>query len=782
MSRKVIATILLVLLAKSPVAAQKANFELAERFTTQRMDKMVGTLDIRPRWIEDEPRFWYEFEASDGRNWYLVDARRREKSLLFDQEALAAELTEHFRKPFNAKDLPLKEFEYDTDRGVFRFHVDSIRFTYRFETRELAAGDSVQKEPDMAWATWSPDSTWIAFARKHDLYLMRGDDPDSVEIRLTRDGERWYSYQAEDGDTTSTKRLRSRARWFEDEKKLYVVRQDQRRVRDLWVINSLKARPELETYKYAMPGEDDVPIDEIWAFAVDDTVGVKLDTDRWEDQAIGGVYFNRGGLFTSERSDHVWFLRRDRTWQNVDVCRGDTETGEVTVLWSERSEPYHNTRFMDLAVIGEGEEYLWWSERTGWGQLYRYGADGTLRNRVTDGYFVVGDIERIDTLGQVVYFTGYGREEGVNPYFGMTYRVNFDGTGMELLSPEPVDHDVSISDDARYIVDVMSSVDSTPRSVLRDPRGRVIRELESADLAALGEAGWRDPEPFRVKAADGVTDLYGVMWKPFDFDSTRSYPVVSYVYPGPQTEPFPTRFTVSGSAGRAVSVAQLGLVVVAFGQRGGSPVRSKYYHNFGYGNLRDYPLADNRYGIEQLAARHPWIDASRVGIYGHSGGGFMSTAALLSHPDFYDVAVSSAGNHDNNVYNLWWSEVHNGVRMKTKTRKEKNGDGEEVEVTDTTWEARVDRNPDLAGNLAGHLLLIHGDIDNNVHPANTIRLVDALVKAGKRFDFMLLPGQRHGFGKMTAYADRLTWYYFAEHLLGDYRTNVDFHIPEEDAE
>ncbi|MDZ7806519.1 MAG: prolyl oligopeptidase family serine peptidase [Gracilimonas sp.] len=224
----------------------------------------------------------------------------------------------------------------------------------------------------------------------------------------------------------------------------------------------------------------------------------------------------------------------------------------------------------------------------------------------------------------------------------------------------------------------------------------------------------------------------------------------------------------------------MGFVVVAFGNRGGSPMRSRYYHTYGYDNLRNYPLADNKYGIEQLAARHPFINIDKVGIFGHSGGGFMSTAALLYYPDFYTAAVSSAGNHDNNIYNTWWGETHHGVTEVKKTVKEMSEDSVEVEKEVITFESEVKTNAELAENLKGHLLLVHGAMDNNVHPANTIRLADALIKAGKRFDMMILPGRRHGFGPYQPYFERQKWYYFSQHLLGDYRTNVDFNLPEEE--
>jgi len=779
---KFIIPILFLLIPAPPIKAQKANFELAEKFTTQKMEKMASSLSVDPNWFKDENRFWYEYKNTDGKNWYVVDAEKRTKRTLFDKEDMAAQLAELFKKPFNSKDLPLKDFEYNKGKGLFTFHVDSIEVTYKLENRKLVKGDSLKKKPDEKWITYSPDSTWIAFARTHNLYIMKTDDPDSTEHQFTTDGEKWYSYQFDEKDTTSTKRLRARVEWFKHSRKLFSRRQDKRKMGDLWVINSLKKRPELETYKYSMPGEKHVAQTEVVVFDIESkqSIKLKIEIDGWKDLRMGnGRRSANTGFFTSKDSDDLYFIVRDRTWKKIAVCKANTTTGEVEVVISEESNPYVSRRFADVAVIEDGKEFIWWSERTGWGQLYRYDSKGNLKKRITNGYFVVGDMMKIDTLKQVIYFRGFGREKGVDPNYTMNYRINFDGTGLKLLSPENATHSFSMSDEMDYFVDNYSRVDMPAKSVLRDAKGRVVMELEETDISRMVEAGWKMPAVFTVKAADDVTDLYGVMWKPFDFDPAKKYPIIAYVYPGPQVEPFPISFTLTGSRARTVPLAQVGFVVIAMGQRGGSPLRSKYYHNYGYGDLRDYPLADNKYGIEQLAARHSFIDIKRVGIFGHSGGGFMSTAAILTYPDFYKVAVSSAGNHDNNVYNNSWSEVHNGIQEKTRKVKKKNEAGEAVEEDSTYWEARIKSNTELARNLKGKLLLVHSDRDNNVHPANTIRMADALMKAGKRFDFMLMPGQRHGFGKYTPYFERMMWYYFAEHLLGDYRTNVDYNIPKE---
>lgn len=770
--------LLLLISISSSLFAQKANFELAERFTTEKMSKMVGSTSVAPRWIEDTNNFWYSYENSTGKNWYYVNSERGNKRLLFDQEEMAAQLSESFSSTFNAKDLDLKDFEYDTDKELFKFHVDSIEFTYNIDGNRLVRGDSLAKDEKDNWKSYSPDSSYVVFAKHHNLFIMGKDDNDSTATQITEDGEKWFSYQFSDGDTSTTEKQRARVNWFEDSQKFWVKRQDKRKVDDLWVINSLKKRPELETYKYPMPGEEDIFVDEIKVFDPATQESVTLDTDKWEDQSLGGAYFNQGGIFETAKSDYLYILRRDRTWSKIDVLKANTSTGEVDVLFSEESKPYFNTRYARLAIIKEGKEFIWWSERTGWGQLYRYDNNGKLKNKITTGSWVVGDLVKIDTAQSQLFFTGFGKEKDQNPYYSNLYSAKFDGSGFQHLSPQDANHAINASDEGNYFIDNYSRVDQPTKSVLRDASGKIITTLQEADISQMVEQGWKAPESFHVKAADGATNIYGVMWKPFDFDSTKTYPIISYVYPGPQTEPFPANFRIVGSGARTSTLAQLGFIVVAMGNRGGSPIRSKYYHNYGYGDMRDYPLADNKYGLEQLAGRHSFIDIDKVGIYGHSGGGFMSTAALLTYPEFYKVAVSSAGNHDNNIYNIWWGEVHNGVKEVKKTVTKTNDDSTKTKEEVITFEAPIETNIELAKNLQGKLLLVHGDMDNNVHPANTIRLADALIKAGKRFDMMILPGRRHGFGASQPYFDRMSWYYFAEHLLGDYRTNVDFNLPE----
>ena len=379
-------------------------------------------------------------------------------------------------------------------------------------------------------------------------------------------------------------------------------------------------------------------------------------------------------------------------------------------------------------------------------------------------YDALGDLfmalsSRKGQQARVIYFTANGMNAKEHPYYEHLYRVNLDGSGLKLLTKGDYFHRVEVDDDARFVVDNYSRVNTVPCAILLDTNGNKVMDIQESDFSQLFAAGYKFPEIFKVKAADGVTDLYGVMYKPFNFDSTKVYPIVDYVYPGPQVEGVYYPFTRMSP--RTDRLAQAGFIVISVGQRGGHPSRSKWYHNYGYGNMRDYPLADHKYAIEQLAQRHHFIDIDKVGIHGHSGGGFMSTAAMCQYPDFFKVAVSCAGNHDNNIYNRWWSETHHGVKEVVS------------EKGDTTFVYKIATNPEIAKQLKGNLLLIHGDIDNNVHPGNTLRVVDALIRAGKRFDMLILPQQRHGFGDMNEYFYWKLVDYFSEHLKGKSEKSVD---------
>ncbi|MGC9469904.1 MAG: DPP IV N-terminal domain-containing protein [Bacteroidales bacterium] len=810
MKLKSFTLLLAVMMTAAAVAQQtpvtRANYELAARFSPKKLEKMVFTTRVDPHWLKLSERFWYEYETSEGKMFYLVDPEKPSRKPMFDPVKMAADLTRLSKDPWDAKHLPIKEIRFNEEETAFIFGIESsqdeepeegeetkgkpkkkmLYFEYTLATADLRMLEEYEKPKDKPrWANISPDGEKIVFARHYNLYWMDRenyekaleDEKDStiVEHALTTDGEEYYEYGSGGRGETNVDKEKNKDKrkpvygiWSHDSEKFALIRTDEREVKELWVINSIaEPRPTLETYKYHMPGEKEAPRDELLIFEIASGKRVEVKADRFPDQSLSLLQAPRKeknrddeytpSLWLSETSDKLYFTRTSRDLKRIDVCVADASTGEVTPLIEERMNTYIELR--NLGLVNNGQELIHWSERDGWAHFYLYDGEGNLKNQITSGPWHCEDIIGIDEKARVLYFTANGREEGEDPYYLHLYRVNFDGSGLKLLNPGNFDHAVRISDSHRFFVDNFSRVNTVPRSALYDHQGRQVLDLETADLSLLFAAGYRFPETFKVKADDGITDLYGVMYKPFDFDSTRSYPLIEYVYPGPQTESVNKSF--SARMDRLDRLAQLGFIVITVGNRGGHPSRSKWYHNYGYGNLRDYGLADKKAAAEQLAWKHPFIDINRVGIFGHSGGGFMSTAAMLVYPDFFKVAVSSSGNHENNIYNRWWSEKHHGVQ----------------EVQDTSGNVRfeydIDKNSELAKNLKGHLLITTGDIDNNVHPAGTIRLANALIKANKRFDFFLFPGQRHGYGDMDEYFFWLRGEYFCRHLLGDTRTEAD---------
>ena len=690
-------------------------------------------------------------------------------------------------------------------RGGAANRTRTLRFEYDMASGRVTLLEDSPREPRRpTWASLSPDGKTIVFARNHNLYMMDAanwekaqkdqNDKTIVEHQLTTDGLEHYSFagggrggggqqqqqqQQRDDEDEDQEREQEQADpnrrtrpgnliWSKDSSKFAMTRRDSRKVKDLWVIDALGSpRPTLETYRYAMPGEEHIPQTEMWVFDVASKGRVKVKAERFKDQTMSIATAPAPSVrrdprtplvpqFLSDSAGKLYFTRLSRDMHKLDVCVADTATGDVKSLIEERLNTYIESR--PLRLVNNGQELIFWSERDGWGHFYLYdGNTGQLKNRITEGEFVATGLDSVDEKSRAMYFMAAGREKGEDPYYTHLYRVGLDGSGLKLLNAGNASHSVSMVDSMKYFVDNASRIDGAPESTVYDTLGNAVMKLETPDLDPLMEAGFKFPEPFSVKADDGVTDLYGVMYKPFDFDPSRKYPIIAYVYPGPQTEGVTKTFNPRSNN---ISLAQFGFIVIEVGNRGGHPQRSKWYHNYGYGNLRDYGLADKKAAIEQLASRHPFIDINKVGIWGHSGGGFMSAAAMLVYPDFFKVGWSESGNHENNIYNNTWSEKHHGI-------KEVEKDGQ------VTFEYSIEKNSELAKNLKGNLMLITGDIDNNVHPANTYRLADALIKANKRFDMFVLPGVRHSFAPVSNYVNWLRGDYFARHLLGKSASDID---------
>ncbi len=625
-----------------PVKLEKANYHLAEHWTAAKVGKLVFDLSVTPHWLERGDRFWYSYETSSGRSFYLVDPLKKTKAPVFDNAKMAAMLTEITRTAYDAKHLPFHEIKFirndtavelqlkvdkDADiqgtqtlTGVEQQQTEqtdqhpadpqhqggdappardqnkrTLYFEYDLATGKLVLPPDYRPEPKKPlWASMSPDEKTIVFARKNDLYMMdaasyalalkKPDDPGIKEIQLTKDGVDGFSY-ARHMSGTELQRLTQRTEeegggrrdpppvirdktgrvppviihWSKDSKKIALIRRDERKVADLWVIHTLEnPRPTLETYKYAMPGELNVPQWHLEVFDLASQARLEIKADRFKDQTLQPYdqpvtarqreRERTEPRWLADASDKLYFRRMSRDEHKVDVCLADTQTGEVKTLIEERLNAYIDDR--PLRLVNDGQEMLFWSERDGWGHWYLYDADGKLKNQVTSGEFVTEDVQSIDSRNRTMTFIAEGREPGENPYFTHLYGVKLDGSGLKLLDRGNASHGFAMSDDGKYFVDNASTVSTAPRSILYENSGTPVIDLATTDLSALMDAGFHMPQQFQAKADDGLTDLYGVMYKPFDFDPDKKYPIIEFVYPGPQTESVTQTFSPKSPTSR----------------------------------------------------------------------------------------------------------------------------------------------------------------------------------------------------------------------------------------
>lgn len=767
------------------------NYELAERFSAKRVGQMVFSTSVRPQWFRNGGKFLYAWKTSEGTEYYIADPKLGKTEKAFDMEKLAMQITGIVRDPFEAKHLPMRNLSIDPENdGILKFDIVSSQekkdatgkstgdrltyhFSYKISDKSLTYDTTDKDDKYPSWANVSPDGMTGVYMKNSNLFYMdtlnmrkaAKDPKDStiVEHRITSDGYKDFCYGINNyngnTETDTTKRVfPTELVWSPDSKHLAVMRWDMSPVKDFWVINSLsRPRPTLETYKYQMPGEPG-PHGHLYVFNAGDWTSHTVKINAFKDQelslqsapaTVNDQFEEFGSIKWLGGPDGFWLTRMSRDLKRMDICYVGIDSDSTKTVIAERMNTYVESRA--LRIIDNGSKLIHWSERNGWANLYLCDLNGKVLRNLTEGAYHVDDVLAVNEKEGYILFRACGKEKGENPYQMHVYRVSLQGGEPKMLDMPDMNIDAIATEDGKYFIANCSRVDYKPFSVLYDATGKKVCDLGEADFSLLFAAGYKFPERFTVKAADGITDLHGAIYKPFDFDSTKVYPICDYVYPGPQVE----ANNISWSRGftRTDRLAQLGFIVITVGNRGGHPDRSKWYHNYGYGNLRDYGLEDQKYAIQQLGAKYPWIDLGRVGIHGHSGGGFMSTAAMLKYPDFFKAAVSCAGNHDNNIYNRWWSEQHHGIKEK-------------IEAGDTTFVYSIETNPQIASNLKGHLMLVHGDIDNNVHPANSIRVVNALIRANKRFDMLILPGQRHGFGDMNEYFFWRLADYYCEWLMG----------------
>lgn len=733
-----------------PVAAQEVDYNRADQMLGWNLETRVTGVIGSPNWLRDGHRFWYRVSVPEGHEFIRVDPARNSQGPVFDHTRLAAALSTANDTSFLATKLPFSSFEFGDDgedEGVIEFQMNRRRWECDIVQYLCTAGDSVPRGNAFVQ---SPDERWEAFIHEHNLYVRPTEGSDSIP--LTNDGAEFHAYGVTSPRPTAVIRGsggRPQVRWAPDSRRLLVTRTDERDVEHMHVVSMTHQRPKHYSYPYALPGDSIIPRPGLHLIDLDTRSNIAITLPG--DAAALRLGSATDSVWT-EAGDRVHAVTFDRGSKAAELLAVDAATGEARSLIRETNSTFVNLSHRGPAnwsVLANGD-FIWFSERDGWGHLYRFGPDGELKNQITQGDWLVDRIHHIDERSGRIWFTAWGREEGRNPYHAHFYRVDLDGSGLTLLTPEDAHHDIDFAPEGRYFVDRYSSLDRPPVTLLRAADdGRIIRQLEEADAAEIVALGWTPPEPFVVKGRDGVTDIYGVMYKPSDFDPTRKYPIINNIYPGPQIGSVRTWGFEVARRQDPHAMAELGFIVVQFDHMG-SPFRSKAFHDAYYGQMGDHGLPDHVTGMKQLAARHSFIDLDRVGIYGHSGGGFASTGAMFQYPDFFHVAVARAGNHDNRSYQMQWGEKYQGLLER---------DGENGS---DNYENQV--NFLLAENLKGKLLLIHGDMDDNVHPAMTMQVVNALIDANKDFDLLIMPDRDHTLRE--PYVKRREWDYFVTHLMG----------------
>ncbi len=741
-------------------SVERVDYEGAARWSPIGLYDLMYSTEIQPQWADGEAVFWYRFLDHVGRHYWLIDPSRALREPLFASTVLAAALERLTGTRSDATQLDLRRITLREGHRQFEFDHAGATYAYDRHDKRLSFIDSLATDPPVeAWRALSPDGRWCIFARGNELYLSSGDQPPEKAVRLTSDGSYANSW-GDEWELVGDDEMSPRAvavSWSPDSHHFAVKRADLRDVDDLWLIDDIsEPRPTLQTIKSPSVGGR-VPRWELWIGEMDrSSTGsarmTQVEVERWPNQTLGDLF--GVNLWWLPDGSELLFTRRHRDYTRLDLCAADPSTGATRVVVEETQDGMVYTR--EPTLVPARKELLWWSMRDGWGHLYRYALDGTLVNRVTEGPWMVDEVAGFGDDGEIVFFTGMGRESGRNPYNRHLYRVALDGGQPRLLTPEDAEHRCHLAPSGDYFTDSYSRVEQPTRTVLRNADGALILELDHADTSSLMDAGWKPPEVFHVPGADGKTEQWGVMWKPFDFDPTRRYPLVTFVYPGRQGEYIPRTFW---PVNMETSVAQLGCIVVRFGNRGGTWERGSAYREFGRDDFRGYGLPDKKAVIEALGARHPWIDVDRVGIFGGSSGGFMAVSAMLLYPEFFKVGVAMTAPNDPMLYSNEWVERYAGV---TQVGTESGA---------VSWQASAEGNLDIAENLQGHLLMINGSMDDLVPLSHLFRQADAFIRAGKRFDMFVVPGAGHDLGGWR-YCYGLMLDYFGTHLLGEPRNAV----------
>jgi len=678
------------------------DYERAESRLLYRTSPLIDRGAVQANWLPDG-KFWYRVLTPSGSEYVLINPK-------------------------------------DGSRQA-----SATRPTWATETRPAQRGRSSTKTVP------SPNGKYVVFIREWNLWLR--DSVSRKETQLTKDGIKDFGYSTDNAGWRKSDR--PIVLWSPDSRRIATYRQDQRHVSDMFLVETKVGEPKLQAWKYPIPEDEDVIRLHRVIIDVENQSIVPLNIPPDPRRGTLCDDISCSGAF----DDNEWspdgaklaFVSSSRDHKVARLRVADAATGIVTEIMEESVQTqYESGRgAINWKYLPSSREFIWYSERDDWGHLYLYDDKGKLKNQITKGNFVVNRILSIDAKNRIIYFEAQGRESGRDPYFSHLYSVDFAGKSIKLLTPEDGAHRIQLSPDGNYFIDTYSKPDVAPTVVLRNMKGKLITTLEQCDISRLKQTGWKPPIPFTVKSRDGRWDLYGLMYTPSNLVETEKYPVVNYIYPGPQGGSVGSR-EFAGSRIDCQALAELGFIVV---QLDGTcnPGRSKSFHDVCYGNMGDNTLEDQISGMKQLSQRYPYLDLDHVGIWGHSGGGFATAAAMFRYPDFFKVGISESGNHDNRNYEDDWGERYNGL-----IRQGESGS--------SNYEEQA--NQLMAKNLKGKLLLAHGNLDDNVPPYNTYLVVEALERANKDFDLIIFPNARHGFGKDTYYMMRRRWDYFVRYLKG----------------
>ncbi len=733
-----------------------ADYDRAVKMLGQNVNSLVVGGQVNPTWTPDG-KFYYRATRSDGVSWILVDPAKKKSAPLFDHTKLTAAVNTASGGSYTANALPFMSVDLSPKRDTASFNLAGKRYACALKAYICAVAGAAGTEamPMMGRRgprgldVPSPDGKLTAFIKNWNLYVR--DVATGAETQLTTDGVENFGYATDNAGWVHSNR--AILKWSPDSKKIATQQQDDRTLSNFYMVRYQVGAPRLESWKYPFPGDSVVSMIQRVVIDVPSKTIVRLKMAPDFHRAMLGDDISMDDYQWKDDGSMLAIASTPRDHKSATLRVANTATGEVRTLFTE-TEKTHFESITGYRVLWNSNEIIWNSQRDDWSQLYLYDlTTGQLKNRITSGEGPVSDIVSIDEKARTVTYLAQGREAGQDPYLRHAYRTTLDGQGPQVsLTPDVGDHQVRLSPDNKYLIDTYSTADTPPVSALRDAKGQLVMPLEKADISKLLATGWKPPVLFNVKAADGVTNIYGQLYRPTNFDSTRKYPIVNNAYPGPQSGSVGGR-GFAAAHGDKQALAELGFIVVSIDGRGSGPGRSKSFHDYYYGAMgRGNTLEDQVAGMKNLAVRFPWIDVEKAGMWGHSGGGFITADAMFRYPDFFKVGISESGNHDQRNYEDDWGERYQGLLVR-------NADGSDNYAAEA--------NQLQAKNLKGKLLLAHGTADDNVPVDNTMLVVEALIRAGKDFDLLLMPNEPHGYrGVFGTYMMRRRWDYFVTNLMG----------------